>query len=338
MIQSDQYKKEGVKSMTIAFVCPDSFKDYETAEEELLKNEDITKITCATTNACTLAKTFASKYNIEHYRECRGKKIFNLHKIVQSADKIVLFEYSDYDGIKYSRTQKALEHAKKLKKEVQLIEYHRTDKHEQKEVKLQNATWLFEGENDFRHSESRWSTIAQIAFIWMKEQQKALNVYKSTYETGVSEKEWLVQENTLTFDNSNAGNIIVEGRLKPFVFGISDEQWDKKFSRKSPDIIWFDADAIKVIEVKTMGRYRDVKENIFAYRDFVDYLQKNGKKCELYYLLSYGHETHSDWDVLREDNANILLWEELFSKIKNSEIAPYIDENLEKYTEMPEWL
>ncbi len=74
--------------MTIAFVCPDSFKDYKAVEEELLKNKSISKITCATTNACTLAKTFASKYNIEHYRETRGKKIFNLHKIVQSSDKL----------------------------------------------------------------------------------------------------------------------------------------------------------------------------------------------------------------------------------------------------------
>ena len=109
--------------MTIAFVCPDSFIDYEAVEEELLKNEGISKITCATTNACTLAKTFASKYNIEHYRESRGKKIFNLYKIVQSSDKVVLFEYSDYDGVTYSRTQKALEHAIKLNRDLQYIQY-----------------------------------------------------------------------------------------------------------------------------------------------------------------------------------------------------------------------
>lgn len=325
--------------MTIAFVCPYSFSDYGAIEKALLENSEVDTILCATPNSCKLVKQFVSKYDhITQRRENRGGKVFNLRKIVQMADKVVLFEYSDYDGQKYSLTQKALEYAKKLKKEVQFIEYHRTDNHEQKEVKLKNATLLFEGENNFRHSESRWSTIAQIAFIRMKEEKKALNVYKSKYETGISEKEWLVQENTLTFDNSNAGNIIVEGKLKPLVFGISDEQWNEKFSGKSPDIVWFDGDSIKVIEVKTMGRHRDVKENIFAYRDFVDYLQKNGKTCELYYLLSYGHETHSDWDVLREDNANILLWEELFSKIKDSELAPYIHPELERYTLMPEWL
>ncbi|MBT5935650.1 hypothetical protein [Sulfurimonas sp.] len=111
--------------MTIAFVCPDSFNDYEAVEKELLKNEGLDKITCATTNSCSLAKKFAIKHNVEHYRETRGKKIFNLHKIVQSADKVVLFEYSDYDGVTYSRTQKALEHANKLKRELQYIKYER---------------------------------------------------------------------------------------------------------------------------------------------------------------------------------------------------------------------
>jgi len=323
------------ENMTVAFICPNSFSDYEAVEKALLKNENITKITCATTNACMLVKTFTSKYNIELYRESRGKKIFNLRKVVQSADIVVLFEYDDYDGVSYSMTQKALLYARQLNKNIQLFEYHRIEK---KERKLENATFLFEGKDDFRHSESRWSTIAQIAFIWMGEQNKALNVYKSTYETGVSEEKWLIEENTLKFEKSNGNNIIIEGRLKPSVFGIDKGQWEKKFSRKSPDIVWFDNNSIKIIEVKTTGRYRDVKENIFAYRDFVDFLQKNGKKCELYYLLSYGHEEHSDWDELRKDNANILLWEELFLNISESEISRFVGNNLQDYCLMPYWL
>ena len=109
--------------MTIAFICPDSFTDYKAAENELLKNENISKVTCATTNSCSLAKKFTTKHNIEHYRETRGKKIFNLRKIVQCADKVILFDSKDYDGVAYSRTNKALEYAKELKRELQYIKY-----------------------------------------------------------------------------------------------------------------------------------------------------------------------------------------------------------------------
>ena len=112
--------------MTIAFVCPSSFNDYEAMEKELLKNNSISKITCATDTACSLVEKFTSTYNsIEHYRETRGKKVFNLRKIVQSADKVLLFEYTDYDGVTYSLTQKALIYARELKRELQYVEYDR---------------------------------------------------------------------------------------------------------------------------------------------------------------------------------------------------------------------
>ena len=111
--------------MTIALICPNSFENYEIIEQELLKNKKITKLLCATANACKFAKIFSDKNIIEYYREERGGKVFNLRKIVQMADKVVLFEYAQRDETKYSLTQKALTEAIRLKKDMQYIEYNR---------------------------------------------------------------------------------------------------------------------------------------------------------------------------------------------------------------------
>ena len=111
--------------MTIALICPYSFENYEIIEQELLKNNKITKLMCATPNACKFAKIFSEKHQIEYYKEERGGKVFNLRKIVQMADKVVLFEYLQRDETKYSLTQKALAEAIRLKRDMQYIEYKR---------------------------------------------------------------------------------------------------------------------------------------------------------------------------------------------------------------------
>jgi hypothetical protein len=111
--------------VTIALICPYSFANYEIIEQELLKNNKITKLMCATPNACKFAKIFSEKHQIEYYKEERGGKVFNLRKIVQMADKVVLFEYLQRDETKYSLTQKALAEAIRLKRDMQYIEYKR---------------------------------------------------------------------------------------------------------------------------------------------------------------------------------------------------------------------
>jgi len=109
--------------MTIALICPDSFDNSELVEESLNKNSNIAKITCATSNSYKLSKRYADKFDIEHYRETRGGKIFNLRHIVNCADKVLVFEKKDRDKSVYSRTQKALNEANRLNREVQLINF-----------------------------------------------------------------------------------------------------------------------------------------------------------------------------------------------------------------------
>ena len=136
--------------MTIAFVCPDSFSDYETVENVLLKNDNITKIICATTNACTLVQSYASKYNIECSR-VKGGKEASLKKMVELSDKVILLEYIEYDPkvTKYSRTQIALAYARKINKSLEIVNYNRTEEAQKQLNKLYNEYFVVRAQEEF---------------------------------------------------------------------------------------------------------------------------------------------------------------------------------------------
>lgn len=437
--------------MTIAFVCPDSFKDYEFAKRELSTIDSIQNIICATSNSARLMEAYVSECNDIKYRhEKRSGKQARIRRMIKDADKVMLIEYTDHNRkrVKYSRTQIALDYIKETGKELQFIEYNRTEEAKYKDkaklleeiedfclpsdylykerykhplsqarpelrndeeivlfaverygfafdfasrqlqedksaviralhicmeafpyayeklrkesevlevlqkceskkkeaVPIFNATYLFnQPTGGFHHSESRWSSIAQMAFIWLSQKQEGLTVFKSTITD--NRKNWLKKSsNELSFENWTISNTIVEGQIK-YIF-------DKNpliNSPMKPDIVWVNQQVKKIIliEVKTVGATvigscKENQDQVDRYRNLVSNLSIDGWKCELYYLMSYGHEDeskkHTDWIRLQKDNANILLWEELFSKIEQSEIAPYIHPNLKQYTLMPEWI
>ncbi len=205
-------------------------------------------------------------------------------------------------------------------------------------MKKQNATYLFNQPSErFHHSESRWSSIAQLVFEWMGNNDEVLNIYESLYQDKTSKKWLKVKKLHLDFSEMNSKNTIVEGGLTRTVFGLEESQWHKDFSNIKPDIVHIGEERIVCIEVKTIGA--SVKENMNLYKRLVECLQEHIRKnVSLYYLLSYGHRPNSDWKHLENHGSNILLWEELFLKIKDSELAPYIHPDLEQYTQMPEWL
>lgn len=109
--------------MTVSFMCPSDFNNYDMMEEELNKIDSIEKLTCATTNTFELLKKYSDKFGIELYKEERGKKIFNLRLAIQCSNKVVIFQKNIIDPDKYSRTQKAIGFAEDLKKDTVLINY-----------------------------------------------------------------------------------------------------------------------------------------------------------------------------------------------------------------------
>ena len=180
----------------------------------------------------------------------------------------------------------------------------------------------------FRHSESRWSSIAQMAFIWMTNQcNMNMKVFKSKYNT--DKKVWLETEKDLFIDNWSISNSIVEGKIKdlfPDEKDIPDMEPDLTLLNKQRDTT-----EIVFIEVKTVGT--GVKPNLNKYRLLQDYINDiPGYTCSYYYLMSYGHE-NQDWGVLDTSNDNILLWEDLLLKISDSPLMEYIADDID----MSEW-
>jgi hypothetical protein len=128
--------------MTIAFVCPDSFTDYEAMEKELLKYKDISKIICATTNASNLVEDFCLDNSIKLWLVKDGGKLKRLRTMVERADKIILFEFTDYDGVKYSRTQYAMKYAQKLEKNLDIVNYDRKQEAQNQLNRLYNKYFI----------------------------------------------------------------------------------------------------------------------------------------------------------------------------------------------------
>jgi hypothetical protein len=313
--------------MNIALICPSSFNDYDIVEKELDKNRNIRILTCATENAYEFIKCYANKHNIEYYKESRGNKTFNLRKVVQVADKVLLFEYFDYDGITYSLTQKVLVEAKKLKKELNVIYYNRYKK---KELKMDSATAFFR-ERQILHnkdklceSESKWTAFAQMALIWISKESirtkkvKKLNIYQSLYKDETKQKNWLKKTDEFLINSWTVShNNIAEGLISDFF-----KSKDKVFNMR-PDLTLIDEKNKKIIlfEIKTVGA--KVKPNIDKYKKLITAIRAEKYECELYYLMSYGHEPenvkqpkHEDWKLLDEYSSNIILWEELFLELQ----------------------
>ncbi len=224
---------------------------------------------------------------------------------------------------------------------------------------LKNATYLFnQPRGNFHHSESRWSSIAQIALIYLSGiKGSELNVYQSKINQDTTK--WITkivnEPQKFFLEDWSVNNTIVGGNIK-HVFGDDPIVESEVF----PNIIYKNEKSkeIKLIVVRTIGRTvrgrkKEDLDNIDKYIQLVQKIKAEGWKCDIYYLMSYGHEDegnqceegvideakrHLDWKRLESVNANILLWEELFSLIQDSEIAKYINPNLEKYTLMPDWV
>lgn len=224
---------------------------------------------------------------------------------------------------------------------------------------LKNATYLFnQPRGNFHHSESRWSSIAQIALIYLSGiKESKLNVYRSTINQNATK--WLTKTEEkpqkLLLEEWSVDNTIVEGNIK-HIFGDDPLIESKVF----PNIIYKNEKSkkIKLIVIRTIGRTvrgrkKENIDNIDRYIQLAEKIKAEGWKCDLYYLMSYGHEDegsqceegvideakrHQDWKRLEKVNANILLWEELFSLIEDSEVSKYINPNLEQYTLLPDWI
>lgn len=191
---------------------------------------------------------------------------------------------------------------------------------------MDNATYLFQKPSRLmKNSESRWTAVAQMSLIYISLNMSGyrIPVYKSDDEG------YLTAEGGFVVSGFDCNNTVCENGLSGDIFGINP--FDNRFNGIKPDILHVGSQNKKVIliEVKTLSE--SVVRNISLYSDLNGFLNSNSWSCELYYLLSHGHETPKDWPALSEHGSNILIWEDLFSVMSKSPISDLIGESLGEY-------
>lgn len=196
---------------------------------------------------------------------------------------------------------------------------------------MKNATYLFEQPSRlFKNSESRWTAMAQISFLYLSKSdlEEKLPVYSSDQE-GYLTKEGLLQISGFKFNNT-----VCEQRLTGGIFEI--DNFENKFNQICPDITKIELGQKKatIIEVKTLSE--SVVRNLELYTELKHYLASIQWECKLLYLLSHGHEKKKDWAALSNIQANIIIWEDLFSLMKSTPIAYLLGDSLHEYCAPPE--
>jgi len=231
-------------------------------------------------------------------------------KLIRNNDLVIFFNYPNSPYI-----DKYIQYAKENSKDIKILNLDEMD----------SATQLFSYKcNKFNHSESKWSAFAQMAFIWMGNQEKYLNIFKSYYNS--QPNNWLMKSEKLDFKNWKPENSIVEGRIS--------DLFPKEFNilNSKPDLVLIDKKDKKntnilIIEVKTL-KAKIEERQLKDYKKVVQQINKrDGYSCKHYYLISYGHyqdENNSNWKLLEKEEINIILWEELFLKMKNDK-CPLLD-------------
>jgi hypothetical protein len=170
--------------------------------------------------------------------------------------------------------------------------------------------------------------MAQISLFFLsKTKATELPVYTADQEGYLSEIDRLqVSE----FDYNNT---VCEQGLTGEIFAI--DNFCNSYTAICPDILRVELKEKRttIIEVKTLCA--SVRENLNRYTELSNYLEENSWSTKFFYLLSHGHERRQDWPALASINARILLWEDLFSLMKDTPIACLIGNTLRDYCEPP---
>ncbi len=190
-----------------------------------------------------------------------------------------------------------------------------------------NATWLFIRPSvDFHNAELWWTSLFTIfAFSEVQSKGKFSLPAHAVNEAGELSRAKVIDMSMMTYQNT-----VVDGRLRKDVFGLSE--WPNQFLDLKPDITIIPSKnerTVLFIEVKTVGT--SVKRNALLYQALRDYMRGLGWSAELIYLMSKGHEEPSDWAVLRNTDALVFTWEDVFLQAQGTTFENLLGEPLHSY-------
>jgi len=194
-----------------------------------------------------------------------------------------------------------------------------------------NATDLFK-KKPFRHSERFWA--AYFALFLLQESQSVQPRDLPVYSCDA--KGHLTKRETLPVSRLAYENVIADGKLTGEPFGLKD--WPNEILNLQIDVVVLKPEqkVVHFIEVKTVGA--DVRRNFLRYPIVCCTVRKAHWESNLYYLLSHGHETQTDWPLLAEGNQGILLWEDIFQFVEETPLGKMLAvvEGLSCYATAPE--
>jgi hypothetical protein len=200
-----------------------------------------------------------------------------------------------------------------------------------------NATHLFKSPKEGYHSsESFWTSLFAFYILTSLTSQKELIIPAYRYcHDGSTGHWWYEQDGCFQLPSGlSLNHVIVEGKINSHSFpGIG--QINKEYLNLRPDIIVIRKREICIVEIKTVG-HRIGKQK-FLYERLVNFLKEREFHTELFFLLSIGHESESDWRLLRkneESQFRILLWERVLEDIvrNTTELGGCLG-NISKYYE-----
>lgn len=204
-----------------------------------------------------------------------------------------------------------------------------------------NATCLFQlPSNDYHNSESFWSSLFALYILALSNSQKELIIPAYNYHHDDSTGHWFFEQdgNFQIPPGLSFHNVIVEGKVNHHSFpGI--DKIDNEYLNLQPDIIITRQREIYIIEIKTVGHRIGKQKSL--YERLVKFLNEREFHVELFFLLSIGHESKSDWRLLRnneESQFRILLWERILEDIvKNTDELGRCLGDISKYYEKIEF-
>lgn len=197
-------------------------------------------------------------------------------------------------------------------------------------MQINNATYLFlKPANCYHNAESFWTSV--FALYILSGRAKPIPTYDFIINSG--KWEFKPKSGDFSFEETPGFfDVVVEGKISYDSFEIDPPI---ELQALTPDIvIKRPGKHVSIVEIKTTGRHRLGEHQLSLYMKLFHWLKEVGWKPQFYLLLSAGHESKPDFELIRNREHpdkrqphSIMLWEDVLELMSQSggDIGAIID-------------
>lgn len=196
-----------------------------------------------------------------------------------------------------------------------------------------NATYLFNKPcSHFNNAEHWWNAYFSMLVLWLNSQGRPLSL--PVYSVG---ENWGPADtgNKLSFEAATYSNFVAGCGAKPQWFEIENWPTGNNLSQLSPDIS-FKNDKGKeyvFIECKKISQRsaESAKDQLDKYNKLAEIAKKHKDySSKVYCLVSRGY-WDKYWQIMKEKNVGVLLWEDVLHAAKNTPFEQLLGTWLDKH-------